>query len=109
MVRCFIPSMEKKFSQTSKHNVVEGVILCPKGKIELSFVWGIGSISSNQVEAYALLQGLMLTKEHHFYSLIVVGDFKLLIHHIVFDSLLFMYIMCLGQTTKNQMQWQMKE
>ena len=101
--------MEKKLSQNSKHNVVEWVILCPKGKIELFYVWGIGSISSNQVEAYALLQGLILTKEHHFSSLIVVGNFKLLIHHIVVDSLPFMYIMCLGKTTNNQMQWKMKE
>ena len=101
--------MEKKLSQISKHNVVEGVILCPKGKIEFFYVWGIRSISRNQVEAYALLQGLMLTKEHHFSSLIVVGDFKLLIHHIIVNSLPFMYIMCSGQTTKNQIQWNMKE
>jgi len=60
----------------------------------------MGSISNNQVEAYALLQRLMLKKEHHFSSLIIVGDSKLLIHGIVVDSLPFMFIMCLGQTTK---------
>jgi len=40
-----------------------GIILDPKGKQEITFAWSLGETTSNQVEALALLQGLMLLKQ----------------------------------------------
>lgn len=47
----------------------------------------MGSLSNNQVKAYELLGGIMLARDHDIYSLIVVGESNILIHHVVVDSL----------------------
>jgi len=35
-----------------------GVILYPGGNIETTYVWGLGNPTNNQIEVYALFQGL---------------------------------------------------
>jgi ribonuclease HI len=62
---------------------VGGVILNPRGTSAYTYAWSLGISFNNQVEAYALLQGLNLAKNHHIPSLIVVEDSKVVIKHMV--------------------------
>jgi ribonuclease HI len=42
--------------------------------IVIHYSWGLGAASNNIVEAYALLQGLSITKEWNITKLVVFGD-----------------------------------
>jgi len=45
----------------------------------LSYHWNLGIARNNQVEAYALYQGLYLTKSKNIHSVSVIGDSKIII------------------------------
>jgi len=53
---------------------VTGIILDPKGKLEMNFVWDLGEATNNRVEANAKLHGLFITLESGIESLIVIRD-----------------------------------
>jgi ribonuclease HI len=53
----------------------------PRGNQALSFHWSLGIATNNQVEAYALYQGLLLAKILSIHSLSVIGDSKIIINH----------------------------
>jgi ribonuclease HI len=52
-----------------------GVLYGPGGNLESTFAWSIGHSSNNQVEAYALLQGLILAKAQGITVLTVSSGF----------------------------------
>ena len=56
-----------------------GVIICPKGKIEMEYYWNIGTDSNNVVESYGLWQGIKQLKEKGVDEAIVFGDSRLII------------------------------
>jgi ribonuclease HI len=61
---------------------VGGVIICPRGNQVLSFHWNLGIAINNQVEAYALYQGLLLAKRRNIHSLLVIGDSNIIIGNV---------------------------
>ena len=56
-----------------------GVIIFPKGKIEMEYYWNIGNDSNNMVEAYGLSQGIKPLKEKGVEEANVFGDSHLII------------------------------
>jgi ribonuclease HI len=65
---------------------VGGVITDPRETTETSFTQGLGVLSNNQAEAYALWQGLKIAKDSCARSLVVLGDSKTIINHMIFNS-----------------------
>jgi ribonuclease HI len=65
-----------------------GAMFSPRGNQELTFSWSLGKATNNQAEAYALLQGILLAKQHEFNSLIILGDLKVVINDVRKHSLL---------------------
>jgi ribonuclease HI len=61
---------------------VGGVIFSPGGTIRLTFSWSLGTTTNNQVEAYALLQGLLLAQQQGLDSISILGDSKVVINHV---------------------------
>jgi ribonuclease HI len=45
-----------------------------EGKIESTFSWNLSSVTNNQVEVYALLQGLAIARSKDIITLSIVGD-----------------------------------
>jgi ribonuclease HI len=58
---------------------VGGVIYDPKGKQESAYAWGLGIATNNQIEAYALLQGLSIIISLGIRELVVLGDSRIVI------------------------------
>jgi ribonuclease HI len=54
----------------------------PGGHIVSTFSWNLGFTSNNQVEAYSLLQGLLIAKARNIKTLSVVGDSKNTTRHL---------------------------
>jgi hypothetical protein len=65
----------------------KGVISNPGGSIVSSFSWGLDISTNNQAKAYALLQGLKITINIRIWTLIVVGDSKNVIKHMVLNTI----------------------
>ena len=57
----------------------EGVIICPKEKIEVEYSWNIGTDSNNMVESYGLWQRIKQLKANRVEEAIVFGDSHLII------------------------------
>ena len=57
------------------------VIIFPRGNQKHTFHWSLEIASNNQVEAYALHQGLLLAKNMNIHSLTVIGDSTIIISH----------------------------
>jgi ribonuclease HI len=66
------------FDGASKGNPREagvgGVILDPRGNIEMSFAWSLGCTTNNQAEEYTLLKGVQLVRENQIQRIIIIGD-----------------------------------
>jgi ribonuclease HI len=60
---------------------VGGVIIFPRGNQVLSYHWNLGLATNNQVEAYALYQGLLLTKSRGIHAISVIGDSKIIVRN----------------------------
>ena len=73
------------FDNASKRNLwMAGggeVLQDSKERRVVKYSRGLGSITSNQFEAYALLKGIELDKENQIVSLIMLRDFLLIIQH----------------------------
>ena len=58
----------------------------PGGISKTYFAWGLGIASNNRVTAYALWQGIKVAKGMGVQYLIVIGDSKTIISHMVHNS-----------------------
>jgi len=67
---------------------IGGIILNPEGKLETTFAWGLRKPTNNQNEAYALFQGLLLSKESNIKSLSMIEDSSIIIKLITLKSIL---------------------
>ena len=56
-----------------------GLILYPGGKLETNFNWGVGQLTNNQAELYALLKACQLAKAAGRNNLQIFGDFEIII------------------------------
>ena len=56
-----------------------GLIFLPGGLLQTNFSWGLGQLSNNQVELYALLKSCQLTTEAGHSNLQIFGDSELII------------------------------
>jgi ribonuclease HI len=63
-----------------------GIIMDPGGTSRTYFAWGLGIASNNRAGAYALWQGLKVAKGMSVQYLIVIGDSKTIISHMVHNS-----------------------
>lgn len=63
-----------------------GVIINRGGTTVYFFAWSPGISTNNQAEAYTFLQGLKLAINVRIQSVILVGDSKNVIRHVVLDS-----------------------
>jgi hypothetical protein len=78
------------FDGASKGNPGEagagGVLLYPGGNNVGSFASSLGVATNNQVESYALWQGVSLLLNRNIQQAIIIGDSSLIIRHMVMDS-----------------------
>jgi ribonuclease HI len=51
-----------------------GVIINSRGNVEIIYAWSLDIATNNQVEEYALIQGVLLAKEREIQDLIIIGD-----------------------------------
>ena len=56
-----------------------GVVINPRGKVEIEFSWNIGHDSNNMAEAYGLWQGLKQVQKVGADEAVVIGDSRLII------------------------------
>ena len=56
-----------------------GVVINPRGKVEIEYTWNIGQDSNNMAEAYGLWQGLKLVQKEGVDEVMVIGDSRLII------------------------------
>ena len=56
-----------------------GVVINPRGKVEIEYSWNIGHDSNNMAEAYGLWQGLKLVQKEGVDEVMVIGDSRLII------------------------------
>ena len=56
-----------------------GVVINPRGKVEIEYFWNIGYDSNNMVEAYGLWQGLKKLQKKGVDEVMVIGDSRLII------------------------------
>ena len=59
-----------------------GVVINPRGKVEIEYSWSIGHESNNMAEAYGLWQGLKQVHQIGAEDVAVIGDSRLLIQAI---------------------------
>ena len=64
-----------------------GVLYDPEGNLTFSFAWNLGIDSNNMAEAQDLWQGLSQAIHHGIQVLSVVGDSRLIIHHLNYRTL----------------------
>lgn len=55
------------------------VILYHDGNVEIEYSWGLGTLPNNSIEAYGLLQGLLLAKDVKIEELVMLSDSQLVI------------------------------
>ena len=58
------------------------VILYPKNQVEMKYIWGFGNASNNEVELYALYQGLRQIMQLGIQNLIAIRDSTVIINHV---------------------------
>jgi ribonuclease HI len=58
------------------------VIFVLGGNVKLVYSWNIGHTTNNQVEAYAIYQGLQFARQHGIDSITLLGDSKMIINHV---------------------------
>ena len=56
-----------------------GLIFYPGKKVETSFSWGVGHLSNNQAELYALLKSFQLAKAVGHNTMQIFGDSEIII------------------------------
>ena len=56
-----------------------GLIFYPGEKLETSFIWGVGHLTNNQAELYALSKACQLAKEAGHNNLQIFGDTEIII------------------------------
>ena len=78
------------FDRAAKGNPGEagggGVLYDPEGNMNLTYSWNLGIDSNNMAEALALWQGLSQAIRLGIQDLMVVGDSRLIIHHLICRS-----------------------
>lgn len=52
----------------------EGIIFDLKGNYEVKFVWGLGKVANNQVEALTFFQGLQIVGYRRINNFLLIGD-----------------------------------
>ena len=62
------------------------MIFYPGGKLQTNFSWGLGELSNNQVELYALLKSYQLAKEAGHNNLQIFGDSEIIIKFLNFAT-----------------------
>ena len=60
-----------------------GVLYDPEGNLNLTYAWNLGIDSNNMAEALALWQGLSQAIRLGIQDLTVVGDSRLILHHLI--------------------------
>lgn len=60
-----------------------GTIYNPRGHLDTFFSWGLGSITNNEVEAYALFASINLAQSKGIQRLIICGDSMMVIRVVV--------------------------
>jgi ribonuclease HI len=60
-----------------------GVICKLRGQSVISFSWGLGSMTNNEVEALALYAGIRLAQTEGIQNLVVCGDSMMIIRALV--------------------------
>jgi ribonuclease HI len=64
--------------------VIRGGIICdPEGTLVAHYAWGLGNVSNNIVEFYALWEGIRFTKAMGIQKLTIFGDSMLVIRAII--------------------------
>ena len=64
-----------------------GILINPEGKIEVRYVWGMGTKINNQAEALGLMLGLSLVWEKGIREVVILGDSLSIIKHLVKGTL----------------------
>jgi ribonuclease HI len=64
-----------------------GAIYSPRGSIVYTYAWSLRTMSNNLAEAYALLQGLILAMGLGLSNHCVIGDYSIIIKHMIMGSL----------------------
>ena len=59
-----------------------GVVINPRGKVEIEYSWNIGHDSNNMAEAYGLWQGLKQVQKVGADEAVVIGDSRLIIQAV---------------------------
>lgn len=65
---------------------MEEIISDPRGTSGTYYSWGLGIASNNRAEAYTLWHGLKVGNELGIQFLIIIGDSKTVISHMVNNS-----------------------
>ena len=60
-----------------------GILLDPRGHVEQTFVWGLGTRTNNEAEWLALLQGLHLLNTKKLRKVMIFGDSKHVIYKLI--------------------------
>jgi ribonuclease HI len=65
---------------------VVGIIMDPRWKSITYYSSSLGIAPNNRAEAYTLWQGFKVAKEMSVHSIIIIGDSKIIINHMVNNS-----------------------
>jgi hypothetical protein len=57
----------------------KGILLDSGGNTIVTYAWGLGQVTNNQVETYALLRGILITKEEWIITLKIIGGLMVFI------------------------------
>jgi ribonuclease HI len=78
------------FDGASRNNLgvigVGGIICDLGGNPLVQFSWGLGNVTNNSAEAYALWQGIRLAKAYGFRKIIILGDSMIMIRVLINQS-----------------------
>jgi ribonuclease HI len=62
---------------------VGGIIYKPEGNIVTNYAWGLGTLTTNEVESFVLYASIKLAISHQISNLIICGDSMLVIRAII--------------------------
>ena len=75
------------FDGASKGNPGEagagGILLNPRGHVELTFTWGLGIRTNNEAEWLALIQSLHILKVKKIRKALIIGDSRHVIYKLI--------------------------
>ena len=60
-----------------------GILLDPRGYVEQTFAWGLGSRTNNEAEWLALIQGLHLLRAKKLRKVLIFGDSRHVIYKLI--------------------------